>query len=200
MLAGLRACSKGRLAIADSRAGMHIVVWLTGRSRAEGEALIAHAVGHGLGLHPISPYYLAPPDRAGLLMGFASLSVLEIEEAVQVFARCLDEMFPVSAKPRLQQRARAPAMPAVGAGFARLISVQACDGPRRSADSQGSKPTSLPICAAAMPQLASAIASTVAATPQLARIHPAGTRARRSKTAASIAATTAIQLACWSRA
>ena len=116
LLEGLRACSKGRLAIADSRAGMHIVVWLTGRSRAEGEALIAHAVGHGLGLHPIAPYYLAPPDRAGLLMGFASLSVLEIEEAVQVFARCLDEMFPVSAKPRLQRRAQAPAMPAVARG------------------------------------------------------------------------------------
>ena len=38
LLEGLRACSKGRLAIADSRAGMHIVVWLTGRSRAEGRA------------------------------------------------------------------------------------------------------------------------------------------------------------------
>jgi GntR family transcriptional regulator/MocR family aminotransferase len=116
LLAGLRACSKGRLAIADSRAGMHIVVWLTGRSRAEGEALIAHAVGHGLGLHPISPYYLAPPDRAGLLMGFASLSVLEIEEAVQVFARCLDEMFPVSAKPPLPRPARRQATPAAARG------------------------------------------------------------------------------------
>lgn len=106
LLQGLRRCSQGRLEIADSRAGMHIVVWLTGRCKAEGDAFIAHALTHGLGLHSITPFfYIDPPDRAGLLMGFASMSVLEIEEAVEVFARCLDEVFPVSAKPAWPVRA-----------------------------------------------------------------------------------------------
>ncbi|TWI02661.1 GntR family transcriptional regulator/MocR family aminotransferase [Luteimonas cucumeris] len=103
LLQGLRDCSRGRLEIADSRAGMHIVVWLTGRRKAEGDAFVAHALTRGLALHPISPsYYIDPPDRAGLLMGFAAMSALEIEEGVAAFARCLDEMFPVG--PRRSQR------------------------------------------------------------------------------------------------
>ena len=60
LLSGLRACSRGRLEIADSNAGMHLVVWLRGRTRADGEALIAHAHERGLGLYAITPYYLDP--------------------------------------------------------------------------------------------------------------------------------------------
>src|SRR5690606_14155068 len=53
LIDGLQACSRGRLEIADSRAGMHLVVWIRGRTRADGEALIAFAHGRGLGLYPI---------------------------------------------------------------------------------------------------------------------------------------------------
>ncbi|HRQ66183.1 MAG TPA: PLP-dependent aminotransferase family protein, partial [Xanthomonadaceae bacterium] len=52
LIEGLRECSRGRLEIADSRAGMHLVVWLRGRTQAEGEALIALARSRGLGLYP----------------------------------------------------------------------------------------------------------------------------------------------------
>lgn len=92
LLGGLMRCSAGRLQINDSHAGMHLVVWLKDRSRAEGEAFIARARSLGLGLYPIAPYYLAPPDRAGLLLGYCGLSVAEIEAAVERFAACLDEM------------------------------------------------------------------------------------------------------------
>ncbi|RPE75523.1 PLP-dependent aminotransferase family protein [Vulcaniibacterium tengchongense] len=91
LLDGLRRCGERRLRIADSRAGMHLVAWLEGRSAAEGEAFIAHARGLGLGLYSIAPYYLESPDRAGLLLGFASLSAAEIREAVRLLQRCLDE-------------------------------------------------------------------------------------------------------------
>jgi len=70
---------------------MHLVVWLKDRNRAEGEAFIARARSLGLGLYPITPYYLDPPDRAGLLLGYCGLSVAEIGEAVERFATCLDE-------------------------------------------------------------------------------------------------------------
>lgn len=97
LIAGLSDCSRGRLEIADSRAGMHLVVWLRDRSRAEGDALIALARSRGLGLYPISPYYAGdPPDRAGLLMGYCGLSVREIGEAIAIFAGCLDELFPAA--------------------------------------------------------------------------------------------------------
>lgn len=91
LLEGLRRCSAGRLQINDSHAGMHLVVWLKDRSRVEGEAFIARARSLGLGLYPITPYYLDPPDRAGLLLGYCGLSVTEIAEAVERFATCLDE-------------------------------------------------------------------------------------------------------------
>jgi GntR family transcriptional regulator/MocR family aminotransferase len=91
LLEGLRRCSAGRLQINDSHAGMHLVVWLKDRTRAEGEAFIARARSLGLGLYPITPYYLDPPDRAGLLLGYCGLSVAEITEAVERFATCLDE-------------------------------------------------------------------------------------------------------------
>ena len=95
LLGGLRDCSRGRLEIVDSRAGMHLVAWLRGRSRAEGDALVALARARGLGLYSIAPYYLEPPDRAGLLMGYAGLSPLEIADALVVFSECLDALFPV---------------------------------------------------------------------------------------------------------
>ena len=91
LLDGLEQCSRGRLRVDDSHAGMHLVVWLKDRSAAEGEAFIAHARGLGLGLYPIAPYYLQPPDRAGLLLGYCGLSVAEIHAAVALFATCLDE-------------------------------------------------------------------------------------------------------------
>lgn len=91
LLDGLRRCSAGRLQINDSHAGMHLVVWLNDRTRAEGEAFIARARSLGLGLYPITPYYLDPPDRAGLLLGYCGLSVTEIADAVERFATCLDE-------------------------------------------------------------------------------------------------------------
>lgn len=89
LLQGLQRCGADRLEINDSRAGMHVVAWLRGRSAAQGEAFIAHARSLGLGLYPIAPYYLDPPDRAGLLLGFAGLSVAEIDGAMSLFEECL---------------------------------------------------------------------------------------------------------------
>lgn len=98
LIAGLDACNGGRLELPDSRAGMHLVVWLRGRTREEGDALVAHARTRGLGLYPISPFYLDPPDRAGLLMGYCGLSGLEIEQAMAVFGNCLDDLFPLASR------------------------------------------------------------------------------------------------------
>lgn len=91
LIAGLRACGGGRLELADSHAGMHLVVWLRDRSAADGEAFIARARSLGLGLYSIAPYYLGGLDRAGLLLGYGGLSVAEIEQALALFSACLDE-------------------------------------------------------------------------------------------------------------
>ena len=110
LIDGLRACSHGRLDIEDSRAGMHLVVWLPGHGDADVAALVAHAQRARLGLYSIAPLYLRPQNRAGLVMGYGGMSVAEIEQALAVFARCLDEVLPVSAKQSPRRPAPRPTM------------------------------------------------------------------------------------------
>jgi GntR family transcriptional regulator/MocR family aminotransferase len=106
LVEGLRACSRGRLEVEDSQAGMHLVVWLPGRGDAEAEALVARARQAGLGIYTIAPYYLQSQDRGGLLMGYGAMSVAEIAQALAIFAHCLDEAFPIDAPPARQAAAR----------------------------------------------------------------------------------------------
>lgn len=91
LMQGLRHYGRGRVRIADSRAGMHVAAWVEGHGAADVERLLAIGLRHGLGLHSILPHYHAPPDRCGLLFGFASLSVAELREALPLFGRCLEE-------------------------------------------------------------------------------------------------------------
>src|SRR3546814_11486783 len=88
---------------------MHFVAWLAGRSDAEAAALIEHARRARLGLYATMPLHLRPHDRVGLVMGYGGMSVAEIEQALVVFERCLDDVLPVSA-PRPRQR-QAPGPP-----------------------------------------------------------------------------------------
>ena len=57
--------------------------------QARREALIAHAHDRGLGLYPMAPHYCVPPTHSGLLLGYCSLSVTELREAMQLFGECL---------------------------------------------------------------------------------------------------------------
>ncbi|MCF7221886.1 PLP-dependent aminotransferase family protein [Marilutibacter chinensis] len=94
LLQGLARRLGERIEIADSNAGMHLVAWLRDATPAQGERLIATAARRGLGLHPIAPFYLQPPARQGLLMGYAGMPLAEIDAALQLFAECMDEAVP----------------------------------------------------------------------------------------------------------
>lgn len=93
LLDGLHACSRGRIDIADSRAGMHLTVWLRGKAPSDLDTILAHAHQLGLGLYSTRPHYLQTATRAEFLMGFCGLSVAEIREAMPVFARVLDQAY-----------------------------------------------------------------------------------------------------------
>jgi GntR family transcriptional regulator/MocR family aminotransferase len=108
LVEGLRACSRGRLEVEDSRAGMHLVAWFPGRGDDEVAALIAHAERERLGLYPTAPLHLRPHARSGLVMGYSGMSVAEIGQALAIFARCLNEVFPLSARPPRRLPARRP--------------------------------------------------------------------------------------------
>jgi GntR family transcriptional regulator/MocR family aminotransferase len=92
LIRGLRRHAGDRVEIVHSPAGMHFVGWLRGYDRVRTEALVALAHARGLGLYPMAPHYSNPPQREGLILGYCSLSTIELREAMQLFGACLDEI------------------------------------------------------------------------------------------------------------
>lgn len=90
LIAGLRASLGERIEIADADAGMHLLVWLRGMGREQGDRFRARARELGVGIPAVSPEYLSPPDRAGLLFKYAGISLQEIREALPLLAKCID--------------------------------------------------------------------------------------------------------------
>jgi GntR family transcriptional regulator/MocR family aminotransferase len=62
-------------------------------SYADLDRLIARARTLGLGIHPIHPYYGIKPASPGLLVGFAGVSVGQIEKSTELFGQSLREVF-----------------------------------------------------------------------------------------------------------
>ena len=89
LIAGLREHAQGVVELRDSQAGMHLVAWLRGFDAQRLAALIEAARLRGVGLHPIGPCYLQPPDRVGLLLGYGGVSPKEISQAMVRFGEAL---------------------------------------------------------------------------------------------------------------
>ncbi len=92
LLEGLRRHCGEHLRWQDSRAGMHLVAWLDGWSPEAMQALVDLAQERDLGIHPIGPHYLAAPACSGLLLGYAGLSVKQLEVATRLLGACLAEV------------------------------------------------------------------------------------------------------------
>ena len=80
--------------LTGTEAGLHVVAWLKNIPRAAEEAFVARAANAGLGIYPIRPLYdrtgHAPhPDRAGLILGYAALTVASIEKGVELLAELI---------------------------------------------------------------------------------------------------------------
>jgi GntR family transcriptional regulator/MocR family aminotransferase len=73
---------RDQVEVAGAAAGVHVLLWLPGRRPEDLPALVSRAERAGVGIYPITPYYLRPPDRAGLLLGYASMSEAEIREGI----------------------------------------------------------------------------------------------------------------------
>jgi GntR family transcriptional regulator/MocR family aminotransferase len=92
MLAGIARHARGALEVVDSNAGMHLTAWLTRGNHGDCERLVAHARTRGLGLYTVAPYFLKPPPRPGLVLGYAGLPPADIEAAMRLLGRCLREI------------------------------------------------------------------------------------------------------------
>jgi GntR family transcriptional regulator/MocR family aminotransferase len=82
LLASLREHLGDRVEIMGANAGVHLVVWLRDVPARGLGRVIAGAAEAGVGVYPVAPYYIEPPRRAGLILGYASLAEREIREGI----------------------------------------------------------------------------------------------------------------------
>lgn len=75
-----------RFEIWGANAGVHLLAWFHNIKESELEKIVMRAEEAGVGIYPITPYYLVPPRRAGLLMGYASMSEREIRAGIKRLA------------------------------------------------------------------------------------------------------------------
>ncbi len=83
LVAALRAELSGLVTIGRAEAGIHLCAGLP--SGVDDVALAREALAAGIGLSPLSPYYLAAP-RPGLLLGFGAMPEERLAEAVHRLA------------------------------------------------------------------------------------------------------------------
>jgi len=92
LIEGLRLYAGERIEVFGAPAGMHLIGWLRDLDQTRTEALVELAHNRGLGLHTIRPFYMNPPEREGLILGYAGLPPAEILEATRLLGECLDEI------------------------------------------------------------------------------------------------------------
>ncbi|MBA3564047.1 MAG: PLP-dependent aminotransferase family protein [Gammaproteobacteria bacterium] len=90
LLAALRRYLGDEITIGDSSAGMHVLIWLNRIPPDRLPALIRAAARREVHLHSVASYYMNPPSRAGLLMGYTLLSEEEITEGVRRLGALLE--------------------------------------------------------------------------------------------------------------
>jgi GntR family transcriptional regulator/MocR family aminotransferase len=78
-----------RIEITGANAGIHILLWLKNISPRRLPDLVDRAAAAGVGIYPVTPYYLKPPSRAGLLLGYISLNEDEIRAGIRLLATIL---------------------------------------------------------------------------------------------------------------
>lgn len=79
--------------VAGAAAGLHLVLWLPGTPARDEPALVAAAAAAGVGVYPVSALYTTPrgpgPRSAGLVLGYASLEIAQIQAGVRLLGRVL---------------------------------------------------------------------------------------------------------------
>ena len=92
LLEGLERWAGEHIQLSECEAGMHLVVWFPHLSYQQLAQLVELGTQHGLGLHPVHPYYGTAPPHPGLLVGFASLSCTQLKTATELLGVCLRQV------------------------------------------------------------------------------------------------------------
>ena len=86
MLDALRHSFGDRIDVVGAEAGLHVVVFLRGVAPGAVGDLVARAAAAGVGIYPLAPYYRDPPQRAGVILGYASLGERDLRAGVHALA------------------------------------------------------------------------------------------------------------------
>jgi GntR family transcriptional regulator/MocR family aminotransferase len=87
LLEAMRKYLGDRIEVSGDGAGAHVVLWLS--ERVAEQALITGAAARGVGVYPVSPYFLKPPARSGLMLGYSRLRETEIREGIRRLSEVL---------------------------------------------------------------------------------------------------------------
>lgn len=80
-----------RVEVLGANAGLHVVMWLKDVDASRMDELKRRAATAGVGIYSVAPCYVRKPRRAGLLLGYASLTEREIDDGIVALARVLRE-------------------------------------------------------------------------------------------------------------
>jgi GntR family transcriptional regulator/MocR family aminotransferase len=74
------------ISVQGANAGLHVLAWFRDRAPEDAEEIVARAEQAGVGVYPVTPYYLDRPPAAGLVLGYAALNANEIEAGITLLA------------------------------------------------------------------------------------------------------------------
>jgi GntR family transcriptional regulator/MocR family aminotransferase len=89
LVAAVRKEFAERAEICGANAGLHLLVWLKGRRGGMIKDAHSKAEKAGVGVYTVDPFYVRPPNRTGLVLGYAPLREREIREGIRLMAEAL---------------------------------------------------------------------------------------------------------------
>jgi GntR family transcriptional regulator/MocR family aminotransferase len=96
LLAAIAELLDDRVEIAGANAGLHVLLWLAKLPANRVRSLCERAAEEGVGVYPVTPFFLTPPSRAGLILGYASMTPAQIRSGIERLARVLRSMGPLA--------------------------------------------------------------------------------------------------------
>ena len=81
-----------RAQVSGINAGLHLMLWLRDLPASRSRELRMRAARAGVGVYSVDPFYLNPPRRVGLLLGYSSMPEKQIAEGIRRFAAVVNSL------------------------------------------------------------------------------------------------------------
>lgn len=80
-----------RVVVCGANSGLHIVVWVRGAPARSAGGIARRAAEAGVGIYPVTPYYLTPPREAGFILGYGAMRTGDIRDGIARLATVLTQ-------------------------------------------------------------------------------------------------------------